>query len=71
MKDSDRKVNPAPMKYKRIIEADKSDIVNGSVEGVMIADKIADDKTTILQFEIIFSVEIIPNEPRMNCKIGS
>ena len=44
---------------------DNNDIVNGSVEGVITADKIAEEITTIFQFEIIFSVVIIPREPRM------
>ena len=46
-------------------------MVNGSVEGVITADKIAEEITTILQLEIIFSVEIIPSDPRINCKTGN
>ncbi len=46
-------------------------MVNGSVEGVITADNIADEITTIFQFEIIFSVVIIPREPRMNCNTGN
>ena len=56
---------------KKTIDNDKSDIVKGSVEGVIIADKIAEEITTILQLEIIFSVEIIPRDPRINCKTGN
>ncbi len=59
------------MKYNKTIDNDKSDIVNGSVEGVITADKIAEEITTILQLEIIFSVEIIPRDPRINCKTGN
>ena len=59
------------MKYNIINDNVKSDIVSGSVEGVITADNIAEEIRTILQFEIIFSVEIIPNEPRINCKTGN
>ena len=47
------------------------DIVNGSVEGVITADNMAENITTIFQFEIIFSVVIIPSDPRINCKTGN
>ena len=60
------KVSPVPIKNKKIIERESKDIVKGSVEGVTMADKIAEDKTTTLQLESIFFVDIIPNEPRMN-----
>ena len=50
---------------------DSNDIVNGSVEGVITADNIAEEITTIFQFEIIFSVVIIPREPRINCNTGN
>ena len=53
------------------IEIDSNDIVNGSVEGVITADNIAEEITTIFQFEIIFSVVIIPREPRINCNTGN
>ena len=53
------------------MDNDKSDIVKGSVEGVITADKIAEEITTILQLDIIFSVEIIPRDPRINCKTGN
>ena len=46
-------------------------MVKGSVEGVITADNIADDITTIFQFEIIFAVVIIPRDPRINCKTGN
>ena len=36
-----------------------------------MADKIAEEITTILQLEIICSVEIIPRDPRINCKTGN
>ena len=54
-----------------IIEIDSNDIVNGSVDGVIIADNIAEEITTSLQLESIFLVEIIPKEPKMNCNIGN
>jgi len=38
---------------------------------VITADKIAEEITTIFQFEIIFSVVIIPREPRINCNTGN
>jgi hypothetical protein len=41
------------------------------VEGVITADKIAEEITTIFQFDNIFSVVIIPREPRINCKTGN
>ena len=53
------------------IDTDKSDIVKGSVDGVITADKIAEEITTILQLDNIFSVEIIPRDPRINCKTGN
>ena len=53
------------------MDNDKSDIVRGSVEGVITADNIAERITTILQLEIIFSVEIMPSDPRINCKTGN
>ena len=71
MKVSDKNVSPAPIKYNKTIDNDKSDIVKGSVDGVITADKIAEEITTILQLEIIFSVEIIPREPSKNCKTGN
>ena len=46
-------------------------MVKGSVEGVIIAERIAEDKITIRQFEIILSAVKIPRDPRMNCKTGS
>tara|TARA_B100000941_G_C28276414_1_gene434195 strand:+ start:488 stop:652 length:165 start_codon:yes stop_codon:yes gene_type:complete len=54
-----------------MIEIESNDIVKGSVDGVIIADKIVEDITTIFQFEIIFSEVIIPREPRINCKTGN
>ena len=65
------KVSPAPIKNRKIIEIESNDIVKGSVEGVIIADKIAEEITTIFQFDSIFSVVIIPSEPRINCKTGN
>ena len=53
------------------MDIESNDIVKGSVEGVIIADKIAEEITTILQFAIIFAVVIIPREPRINCKTGN
>ena len=64
-------VNPVPKKNKKIIEIESNDIVKGSVEGVITADNIAEEITTIFQFEIIFAVVIIPREPRINCKTGN
>ena len=46
-------------------------MVRGSVEGVITADKIEENNTTLLQLVIILSVEIMPKEPRINCKIGN
>ena len=46
-------------------------MVKGSVEGVIIAERIAEDKITIRQFEIIVSAVKIPKDPSMNCKTGS
>ena len=60
-----------PIKNKNIIDKESSDIVRGSVEGVITADNMADEITTILQFESIFPVVIIPKEPNINCKTGS
>ncbi len=54
-----------------IIEIDSNDIVNGSVDGVIIADNIAEEITTSLQLESIFLVEIIPKEPKINCNTGN
>ena len=71
MRDSDKKVRPVPIKNNKIIDNDKSDMVKGSVEGVITADIMAELITTILQFEIIFLVEIMPREPRINCKTGN
>ena len=59
------------MKNKNIIDIESNDIVKGSVDGVITADKIDEDITTIFQLEIILSVLIIPREPRINCKTGS
>ena len=53
------------------METESNDIVKGSVEGVIIADNIAEEITTIFQFEIIFAVVIIPREPRINSKTGN
>ena len=64
-------VNPVPTKNKNTIDIDSSDIVKGSVEGVITADKIAEEITTIFQFDNIFSVVIMPREPRINCKTGN
>ena len=55
-----------PTKNNKTIDTDSNDIVKGSVEGVITADNIAEEITTIFQFEIIFSVVIIPREPRIN-----
>ena len=46
-------------------------MVKGSVEGVIIAESIAEERTTILQLEIILSAVIIPSDPRINCKTGN
>ena len=46
-------------------------MVRGSVEGVITADNIAEESTTILQFESIFWVVTIPRKPRINCNIGN
>ena len=46
-------VSPVPIKNKKTIEIDNKDIVRGSVEGVIIADNIAEEITTSLQFESI------------------
>ena len=59
------------MKNKRIIDIDNKDIVSGSVEGVIIADNIAEEITTCLQLESIFWVVIIPSDPKMNCNTGN
>ena len=59
------------MKNKNIIDIESNDIVKGSVDGVITADKIDEDITTIFQLEIILSVLIMPREPRINCKTGS
>ena len=64
-------VNPVPTKNNKTIEIESNDIVKGSVEGVITADKMAEEITTIFQLEIIFSVVIIPSEPRINCKTGN
>ena len=37
----------------------------------MMAERIAEDKITIRQLEIILSAVNIPRDPRMNCKTGS
>ncbi len=71
MKVSDNKVKPAPTKNKKTIDNESKDIVRGSVEGVIMADKIAEEITTIFQFETIFSVVTIPSDPRINCKTGN
>ena len=47
-------VSAVPTKNKKIIDIDNKDMVRGSVDGVIIADKIAEEITTILQLEIIF-----------------
>jgi len=64
-------VSVVPTKNKKIIDIDNKDIVRGSVDGVIIADKIADEITTILQLESIFCVVIIPKEPKINCNTGN
>ena len=53
------------------MEIESNDIVRGSVEGVITADNIAEEITTIFQFDIIFAVVIIPREPRINCNTGN
>ena len=54
-----------------MIEIESSDIVKGSVDGVITADNIAEDITTIFQLEIILSVVIMPNDPRINWRTGN
>ena len=69
--DSDKYVSPVPIKNKIIIDNESRDIVNGSVDGVITADNMAENITTIFQFEIIFSVVMIPRDPKINCKTGN
>ena len=71
MNDSDINVSPVPTKNKKTIEIDNKDIVRGSVEGVIIADNIAEEITTSLQLESIFWVVTIPKDPKINCNTGN
>ena len=60
-----------PIKNKRTIEIESSDIVRGSVDGVIIADKMAEEITTMRQFAIILLVEMMPSDPKINCSTGN
>ena len=58
--------NPTPTKNKKVIDVDKSNIVIGSVEGVIIAPAIAELITTTLQAQSIFCHETKPRKPKIN-----
>ena len=61
---------PAPPKYKTSSALAIKICVMGSVEGVIIAAKIVDITTTYFHNESIFLPEIIPKNPKTNCKTG-
>ena len=57
--------NPIPTKNKKVIDVDSKSIVIGSVDGVKTAPATAEDMTTNLQADNIFSKKLIQKNLRL------